>query len=90
VVGVNSFVEGDDAPTGLFTVDEGIRRQQTAKLKKLRSTRDSALVKQRLDGLREAASGMANTIPAILECVSAYATLGEISDSLREVWGEHS
>ena len=55
----------------------------------LKRTRDNARVGRALDGLRTAASGTENLMPPILEAVRAYATLGEMCDALREVWGEY-
>ncbi len=52
-------------------------------------TRDDARVRRALEALREAARGTANTMPPLLECVRAYATVGEMCDALREVWGEY-
>jgi len=90
VVGVNAFTDAGETAPPVLGVDDGIRREQTEKLKKVRSARDSARVKKILGTLGETASGEGNTIPVILECVESYATLGEISDTLRQVWGEYT
>jgi len=90
VVGVNAFTDAGGVAPELFTVNEGIRREQGEKLKKLRSSRDGGRVEQSLAALRDTAAGKGNTVPAILACVEAYATLGEISDTLRGVWGEYT
>jgi methylmalonyl-CoA mutase N-terminal domain/subunit len=63
--------------------------RQVARLEQVRSERDSERVRQTLDTLREAAQGSLNTMPAIIDAVRAYATLGEITDVLREVFGEY-
>ena len=60
-----------------------------AKLEKLRKERDNDRVRRALDGLRTAAASTANTMPPLLEAVRAYATVGEMCDALREVWGEY-
>jgi len=71
-------------------VDESVGERQIAKLKNLRSTRDNGRVKQTLDTLRQAAqSGDVNMMPAVLDCVRCYTTLGEICDTLRAVYGAY-
>jgi methylmalonyl-CoA mutase N-terminal domain/subunit len=57
------------------------------RLNRVRATRDNALVKRRLEALREAALGTENLMPPILDCVRAYATIGEMCDVLRDVFG---
>ncbi|MGH9201262.1 MAG: methylmalonyl-CoA mutase family protein, partial [Vicinamibacterales bacterium] len=52
-------------------------------------TRDNDAVRRALDGLRTVARGTGSTMPAILDCVRAYATVGEMCDALRDVWGEY-
>jgi methylmalonyl-CoA mutase N-terminal domain/subunit len=59
------------------------------KLERLRATRDNGRVRQALDALKEGAKGTANTMPLLIEAVRAYATVGEMCDALREVWGEY-
>jgi methylmalonyl-CoA mutase N-terminal domain/subunit len=89
VVGVNAFAGGDGSVPLLFRVDEGVRAAQVEGLKRLRAERDGGRVKTSLAALAETARGADNLIPGIMECVAAYATLGEISDALRGVWGEY-
>jgi methylmalonyl-CoA mutase N-terminal domain/subunit len=89
VVGVNAFVVSEAAQEGLLRVDPSVEQRQGETLKALRRTRDSAAARLSLDGLRVAARGSENLIPHIYEAVKALATLGEISDVLREVFGEH-
>ena len=60
------------------------------KLARLRARRDGAKVTAALDGLQRAAAGTDNTMPHLLDAVRAYATLGEICDTLREVWGSYT
>ena len=91
VVGVNKF-QTASTPTAFAEAlrsDPSIEGAQVARLAELRATRDSAIVELRLDRLRNAASDQANTIPYIIEAVRAYATVGEISDVLRQVWGTY-
>ena len=91
VVGVNEYREEDEAPPeGLLRVNETVEKTQAARLKKLRAERDGATVARRLDALRTTAKDeKQNLVPHILEAVKSLATLGEISDALRDVFGEH-
>ncbi|AGL01354.1 acyl-CoA mutase large subunit family protein [Desulfoscipio gibsoniae] len=89
-VGVNEFVDpNEELDIELLTIDPEIERRQVAKLQKLRRQRNNLLVGDTLDALRQAAQGTKNMIPYILECVRAYATEGEIIQTLREVFGEY-
>ena len=89
VVGMNKFQIKEAAPKGLLRVDPIVGDQQVAKLKKLRAGRDNARVEASLATLGKAAKGTDNLMPHILEAVRAYATLGEICDVLRAVFGEY-
>ncbi|UCG84013.1 MAG: methylmalonyl-CoA mutase family protein [Dehalococcoidia bacterium] len=88
VVGVNQFVSPYPEITGLLRVDAAEAEKQKQRLTSLRARRDNEKVDQSLNRLKEVASGEENTIPAIIDCVEAYATLGEICDVLRGVFGE--
>ncbi len=88
IVGVNRF-QSDDQPIELLQIDETSARRQTAKLAALRARRDNLKVQRTLDDLRRAAEGTANTMPFLLDAVRAYATLGEICDALRGVFGAY-
>ena len=88
IVGVNRF-QSDDQPIELLQIDETSARRQTAKLAALRARRDNGKVQRTLDELRRAAEGTANTMPFLLDAVRAYATLGEICDALRGVFGTY-
>ncbi|HZO74693.1 MAG TPA: methylmalonyl-CoA mutase family protein [Ktedonobacteraceae bacterium] len=88
VVGVNRFVAEQEERPELLRVDPAIGRRQAAKLAALRQRRDNALVGQKLEALKEGATGTKNLVPLIVDAVEAYATLGEISDSMRSVFGE--
>ncbi len=89
VVGMNKFQVKEGPPKGLLRVDPIIGEQQNAKLKTLRAGRDNARVKSALAAVRQAAAGSDNLMPPILEAVKAYATLGEICDEMRAVFGEY-
>jgi methylmalonyl-CoA mutase N-terminal domain/subunit len=88
VVGVNRF-QSDEQPIELLQIDEASARHQEAKLAALRKRRSSAAVARTLDALKRAAEGEENTMPRILDAVRAYATLGEICDALRGVFGTY-
>ena len=88
VVGVNRFtVEEEERPT-LLRVDPVVGRRQAAKLAALRQRRDKERVQQVLTALESGAAGTENLVPLIIDAVEAYATLGEISDAMRHVFGE--
>jgi len=90
VVGVNEFVNEDEKQDiELLKIDPQIELDQVARLQQLRSERDNARVSNALGALRKAAQGRDNMIPFILESVRSYATLGEIVQVMREVFGEY-
>lgn len=89
IVGVNKFTQEKEGINEVFTIDESIRTIQTEKLEKLKAERDQEAVNKALSDLAEAAKGTANLMPFILVSVEAYATLGEIADVLRNVFGEY-
>ena len=89
IVGVNEFVQEDDPPIEILYIDETAAEKQLAKLDALRRARDGGRVAQTLDRLRVAAGTPENLMPAILDAVRAYATLGEMCDALRDAWGEY-
>ena len=88
IVGVNRYVAEEPPVEGLMRVDEEAARQQVARLERLRRERDGSAVQAALARLGEVARSDDNTVPAILECVEAYCTLGEMSGVLREAFGE--
>jgi methylmalonyl-CoA mutase, N-terminal domain len=88
VVGVNDYMT-EEAPIEILQIDESVARHQEQRLRELRAKRSNAEVEQRLKALRSAAAGEENLMPHIYEAVKAYATLGEICDCLREVFGVH-
>ena len=89
VVGVNKFQVEEESPKDLLRVDPSVRVSQIEGLKRLKSERDNGRVTGILGELRKAAEGNVNLMPIILDAVKAYATLGEICDALREVFGEY-
>lgn len=89
VVGVNKFKIKEGAPKGLLRVNPKVGRQQVEKLAKLKSERNNKKVKGNLELLKKAANTEINLMPIILECVKSYATLGEICDVLRNIFGEY-
>ena len=88
IVGVNEFT-GEEAPIEILRIDESVRVQQAERLRKLRAERSNSDAARELAALRKAAEGTANLMPHIYAAVKAYATLGEICDALREVFGTH-
>ncbi|HEY48466.1 MAG TPA: methylmalonyl-CoA mutase family protein [Dehalococcoidia bacterium] len=88
VVGVNKFVSPYPEIKGLLRVDPAEAEKQTKRLAALREKRDNAQVTEALNRLKAAASSTDNTMPAFIDCVEAYATIGEICDMLRGVFGE--
>lgn len=89
IVGVNKFVEDAGEINDVLQIDESIRAIQTDKLMRLKRERDSVAVQKALLNLKHAAKGTANLMPFILVAAEAYATLGEIADTLRDVFGEY-
>jgi methylmalonyl-CoA mutase, N-terminal domain len=89
IVGVNEYVQEDDTPVPILYIDETTAEKQLTRLEHLKRTRDNDAVKQALDSLRQAARGTGNTMYPLLDCARAYATVGEMCDALREVWGEY-
>jgi methylmalonyl-CoA mutase N-terminal domain/subunit len=103
IVGVNDFVQEDELPVPILYIDESTAGKQLARLAEIRKTRDTDAVQRALEALQETArvggpssagpsragSRGGNTMYALLDCVRAYATVGEMCDALREVWGEY-
>ena len=88
-VGVNEFTTEHDEEHIVFKVDDNVRKKQIEKLKTLRKKRDNAKVNSILETIKLKAMTDENLLSFILEAVENYATVGEISNSLREVWGEY-
>jgi len=89
IVGVNAFQSDHEDAIEILQIDQLAQAHQARKLAALRATRDNGCVRASLGALRRAAEGTENTMPFILDAVRAYATLGEICDALREVFGSY-
>ena len=89
IVGVNKFTVQEKPMDNLFTVDDSIRVMQMEKLKAVKDSRDHAAVQQALAAIESAARSTENLMPRILHAVEHYASLGEIADTLRGVYGEY-
>jgi methylmalonyl-CoA mutase, N-terminal domain len=89
MVGVNAFAQDDEPPFPTLYIDETTAAKQLARLEDLKRTRDTDAVRRSLDALKDAARGTDNTMYSLLDCARAYATVGEMCDALREVWGEY-
>lgn len=90
IVGVNEFAtEQESSSPEILYIDESVEQQQIERLHSLRKTRDNDKVQRTLDGVREIARGKGNLMYPILEAVKAYATLGEICNAMRDVFGEY-
>ncbi len=88
IVGVNQHRDPGEADIHILQIDEHVERQQVAAVQRLRETRDHDAARTALDALRDTAAGTGNLMPPLLEAVRAYATVGEMCDALRDVWGE--
>jgi methylmalonyl-CoA mutase N-terminal domain/subunit len=89
IVGVNAFVDDEETPVPILYIDDNVSATQLNRLKDVRGRRDADRVARALADLQETARGTGNTMYPLLECVRAYATVGEMCDALREVWGEY-
>ena len=89
IVGVNRYTDeaGTSVPT--LSINEDVGRQQIERIERLRDKRDTSAVTDALDRLRHAAIGQENLMPILVDAVRAYATVGEMCDALRDVWGEY-
>lgn len=90
VVGLNKFQVKESAPKNLLRVDLKVQELQVQKMNRLKETRDNAKVEACLSNLKKAAQGTENLMPPILDAVRVYATLGEICEPLRSVFGEYT
>ncbi len=90
IVGVNDFtIENEKIDIPVLKIDKECERKQVAALQKVKAERNNGKVQVSLDKLKQVAEGGGNTFEVILECSREYATLGEMCDVLRSVWGEH-
>jgi methylmalonyl-CoA mutase N-terminal domain/subunit len=89
VVGVNQFQTDEPDAIPILKIDDRVEREQVERLRAVRDRRDSAKCETAVNALRSAATGTENLLPRILDCVESYVTVGEISNTLRSVWGEY-
>jgi methylmalonyl-CoA mutase N-terminal domain/subunit len=89
IVGVNRFTRADEPGIPLQHIDESLERKQVEQVRALRTRREAIRCKAALQGVTDAARSGANLMPAILEAVESYATVGEIASTLRKVFGEY-
>jgi methylmalonyl-CoA mutase N-terminal domain/subunit len=89
IVGVNGYAEEHEPPVPILYIDEGAGERQIARLRQLRKDRNDDAVRRTLEALKRGAAGRDNTMPLLIDAVRAYATIGEMCDALREVWGEY-
>jgi len=89
VVGVNRFTTEEAPEIQLLEIDESVERKQIERLRRLRQARDNKKVKQALSRVRRVAESDENIMPVLIEAVKTYATVGEITDALRDVFGEY-
>jgi len=89
VVGVNQFTVDEKLSVQLLEIDESVERKQIEKLSKLRQERDNQKVRQALGEVRQVAQSSENIMPVLIEAVKTYAIVGEITDALRDVFGEY-
>jgi methylmalonyl-CoA mutase N-terminal domain/subunit len=89
IVGVNEFTDQDNTKIGILKVDPEIEKAQVERLKDVRKNRDNTRVEQMLRRLKQAAGSKENLMPFIYDAVKAYASVGEISGTLKEVFGEY-
>jgi methylmalonyl-CoA mutase N-terminal domain/subunit len=87
IVGVNRFQETSQQEVEILRINAQLEQEQTARVRDLRARRDEAPVQRALDALRSAAQGDANLLPPMREALAAGATVGEVSDALRDVFG---
>ena len=88
IVGVNEFVIPEDRPIEILVIDEKVADRQVERLREVKRSRDGRAVSEALRDLQHAARENQNVMPYILECVMRYATIGEICDVFRDLWGE--
>ncbi|MEM9196031.1 MAG: methylmalonyl-CoA mutase family protein, partial [Myxococcota bacterium] len=89
IVGLNRFQEAESESIPILTLDPQLERDQVARVQSVRGERDADAAREALDQVRETARGDGNLMPPILEAVRALATVGEIADAMRDVFGEY-
>ena len=86
---MNQFQSHEESKVKTLRVDPAVEQEQIERVRAMRDARDAGATEAALVKLRDAAQGTENVLPRILECVEAFATVGEISNRLRTVWGEY-
>jgi methylmalonyl-CoA mutase N-terminal domain/subunit len=89
VVGVNRFQVDEEPPVNVLRIDPALEQAQVERVRALRARRDTQTATTAINKLKQAATTDENLVPRILECVESYATVGEISNALRDIWGEY-
>jgi methylmalonyl-CoA mutase N-terminal domain/subunit len=89
IVGVNEFATTENTQPPILRIDAAVQTKQIGRLRHVKQNRPAQKVNEALASLKRSAAGSDNLMPEVLACVESYATLGEISDTLRSVWGEY-
>lgn len=89
IVGVNKFQSKEKGSIPLLKIDDSIRDEQIQKLKKLKESRNNEQAARCLEAVRQKAANNENIMPAVIDAVESYCTLGEIADELRKLFGEY-
>lgn len=89
IVGVNKFTIDEKEQEGLLKIEDSVEKNQVERLKNIKQTRDNIAVKKALDNLKNAAKGTDNLMPFIIKAVQSYASIGEICNIMREIFGEY-
>ena len=89
IVAVNQFQQKEPCTVPLLKIEEGVAKQQEEELKKLKQERENEKVTEKLKNLKEAAQGTENLMPYIMDAIRAYASIGEIINTLKEIFGEY-
>ena len=90
IVGVNQYIDEEELPIEVMKVDQALEKKQKDKLKRLKKERNDVEVREALKGVKRAAENRENLVPSLIQAVRAYATTGEMCDTLREVYGEYT
>ena len=89
IVGLNKYRIEEEVPIKMFKVDPNIQKKQMDRLKEVKKNRNNDRVKKILKNIKDSANDGENIVPSILNAVKEYATIGEITDSLKDIFGEH-
>ena len=89
IVGVNKFTVDEKEQEGLLKIDDSVEKNQVNRLKNIKQKRDYIAVNEALNNLRNAAKGSDNLMPFIIKAVKSYASIGEICNIMREIFGEY-